>query len=50
MEGLMLKMPYASYQIKQTNAWLKVKPDYMDSFLDNCDLLVVGTIIFSIFQ
>ncbi|KAG0736757.1 hypothetical protein G6F17_012210 [Rhizopus arrhizus] len=35
-------MPYASYQIKQTNAWLKVKPDYMDSFLDNCDLLVVG--------
>ncbi|KAG1046723.1 hypothetical protein G6F43_010802 [Rhizopus delemar] len=42
MEGLMLKMPYASYQIKQTNAWLKVKPDYMDSLLDNCDLLVVG--------
>lgn len=38
----MVKMPFAGYQIKKTNAWLKYKPDYMDSLVENCDLLVVG--------
>ncbi|KAI9276267.1 ATP dependent DNA ligase domain-containing protein [Sporodiniella umbellata] len=41
-EGLMVKMPYASYQIKKVNSWLKFKPDYLDTLVENCDLLVVG--------
>lgn len=42
MEGLMVKMPFARYDMKKTNAWLKLKPDYMDALVENCNLLVVG--------
>lgn len=42
-EGLILKSPRAPYEIgERSRHWLKLKPDYVNSFLDDVDLLVVG--------
>ncbi|KAI8989545.1 ATP dependent DNA ligase domain-containing protein [Pilobolus umbonatus] len=43
MEGLILKNPLSPYRLaSKDRAWIKLKPDYMDSLIDTSDLLVVG--------
>jgi len=43
-EGLVIKDRSSVYQIdKRSSQWLKYKPVYMDSMVDTCDLLLVGT-------
>lgn len=43
-EGLVIKDKSSIYQIdKRSPQWLKYKPIYMDSMVDTCDLLLVGT-------
>lgn len=42
-EGLVVKDPTSKYMLhSRTGAWLKFKPEFMDSFGENCDVLVVG--------
>ncbi|KAL7321693.1 DNA ligase (ATP) [Mucor circinelloides] len=43
-EGLVIKDKKSLYEIgKRSSSWLKYKPIYMDSMVDTCDLLLVGT-------
>ena len=42
-EGLVIKNPGSVYEPGTRNiTWIKLKPDYIDSLNDNCDLLVIG--------
>ncbi|KAL1926334.1 hypothetical protein VTP01DRAFT_5855 [Rhizomucor pusillus] len=42
-EGLVIKNPGSVYEPGQRNqTWIKLKPEYINSLNDNCDLLVVG--------
>lgn len=44
-EGVILKNPLASYSILERNKqWIKVKPEYLEEFGENVDLIVVGRI------
>jgi DNA ligase-4 len=45
-EGLIVKQPQSKYEIgERSKQWIKVKPDYVDSCLDDLDLLVIGVFI-----
>ena len=42
-EGLVLKDPLSRYRPNERRAgWVKVKPDYVDSLVDDLDLLIIG--------
>ncbi|KAI8379658.1 uncharacterized protein BYT42DRAFT_569559 [Radiomyces spectabilis] len=42
-EGIVVKNPSSIYEPGARNPnWIKLKPEYIDSIHDNCDLLVVG--------
>ncbi|KAK9472745.1 ATP dependent DNA ligase domain-containing protein [Dipodascopsis tothii] len=42
-EGLVIKDPTSLYRVNDRNDdWIKVKPEYMDEFGENLDVLVVG--------
>ncbi|KAI9322804.1 ATP dependent DNA ligase domain-containing protein [Dichotomocladium elegans] len=42
-EGIVLKNPGSIYEPGTRNhTWIKIKPEYIDSLNDNCDLLVIG--------
>lgn len=42
-EGLVLKNPNSMYSVGQRPSdWIKVKPDYMDGFGENVDVVIIG--------
>ncbi|KAI9273429.1 ATP dependent DNA ligase domain-containing protein [Helicostylum pulchrum] len=42
-EGLVIKDPSSKYVLNsRLSSWIKFKPEYIDSMVENCDLLVVG--------
>ncbi|KAI0551040.1 ATP dependent DNA ligase domain-containing protein [Xylaria curta] len=42
-EGLMIKNPLSMYTVAlRASDWIKVKPDYMDGFGENVDVVIVG--------
>lgn len=42
-EGLVIKDPMSLYRVNQRNDdWIKVKPEYMQEFGENLDVLVIG--------
>lgn len=42
-EGLVIKMPNSVYKTNERNdAWIKLKPEYMNEFGENLDILIVG--------
>ncbi|KAG0180060.1 DNA ligase (ATP) [Apophysomyces sp. BC1034] len=42
-EGLVIKNPGSTYEPGARNpTWIKLKPEYIDSLHDNCDLIVIG--------
>ena len=42
-EGLVLKDPLSLYRPNARRAgWAKVKPDYVDSLVDDLDMLIIG--------
>ncbi|KAF7730847.1 hypothetical protein EC973_001365 [Apophysomyces ossiformis] len=42
-EGLVIKNPGSTYEPGARNpAWIKLKPEYIESLHENCDLIVVG--------
>ncbi|CAH2352145.1 DNA ligase 4 [[Candida] railenensis] len=44
-EGVMLKNVNSKYKIAQRdNSWVKVKPEYLEQFGENLDLVVIGVI------
>lgn len=44
-EGIVLKDPKSTYVIASTNeSWTKVKPEYLEEFGENLDLVIVGQI------
>ena len=42
-EGLLIKNPGSIYEPGTRNStWIKLKPEYINSLNDTCDLLVIG--------
>ena len=42
-EGLVLKDPHSLYRPNARRAgWAKVKPDYVDSLVEDLDMLIIG--------
>ncbi|KAI0191371.1 putative DNA ligase [Xylaria flabelliformis] len=42
-EGLMIKNPLSMYTVGlRVSDWIKVKPDYMDGFGENVDVVIIG--------
>ena len=43
-EGIMLKDPLSIYKpnARSGSGWLKIKPEYNNDLMDQCDLLVMG--------
>lgn len=45
-EGIILKNIYSKYMIGQRiDTWIKIKPEYLENFGENLDLIVIGKII-----
>jgi DNA ligase-4 len=43
LEGIIVKRQDSSYLLNdRSNAWIKIKPDYVDGLGDNLDLLIIG--------
>ncbi|WEJ95489.1 DNA ligase (ATP) [Yamadazyma tenuis] len=44
-EGIMVKNTMSKYHVaKRDNSWIKVKPEYLESFGENLDLVVIGVL------